>query len=60
VRNRDYREHKKLNGGPGGWRCTCCNPYRTEPRNMKARAHRLSRRVSKHRLNNDFRKIEID
>lgn len=37
----------KLERGPGGWRCLCCNPYRCQPRRMKARAHRLLRRIEK-------------
>ena len=37
----------KLDGGPGGWRCSCCNRYGCSPRKMKARARRLVRRVDK-------------
>jgi len=40
----------KMNGGPKGWKCPCCNPYNCHPRNMKALAHRRLRRVSKVRL----------
>ena len=58
MRNRDYRDHKKLQAGPGGWHCSCCNPYRTEPRRMKPLARRLVRRTNKHRLAKDFGKIE--
>ena len=45
--SKDYRGIAKLNGGPGGWRCPCCNPYRCAPCRMKAKAHRLARRVGK-------------
>lgn len=47
---KDYREHKKLQGGPGGWRCACCNPYGRSPRKMKANARRLVRRVTKQKI----------
>lgn len=47
---KDYLGTHKLNAGPGGWRCPCCNPYGRSPRKMKAQAHRLLRRVSKQAL----------
>ena len=43
---------EKLHGGPGGWHCHCCNPYRTSPRKMKPLARRTVRRVNKQRLKN--------
>ena len=48
----DYLDTPKLNGGPGGWRCKCCNPYNCNPRLMKAKARRLVRRASKQALRN--------
>lgn len=39
-----YRKDDKLRGGPGGWGCSCCNPYNCNPRNMKSLARRLARR----------------
>lgn len=44
---KDYKSKGKLNGGPGGWRCPCCNPYHTSPRKMKAKARRRLRRTTK-------------
>lgn len=44
---KDYRSVKKLNAGPGGWRCGCCNPMGCSPRKMKVRARRMLRHVSK-------------
>ena len=46
----DYRGIKKLNRGPGGWKCPCCNPFDRHPRNMKHKAHRLARHVRKNDL----------
>jgi hypothetical protein len=43
---RDYITHKKLDGGPGGWHCPCCNKYGTN-RKIKPKARRLVRRVNK-------------
>lgn len=53
---RDYRHNKKLQGGPGGWYCSCCNPFRCSPRRMKPLARRLARRTTKHRLETEVRK----
>lgn len=50
---KSYLGHKKLNGGPGGWSCPCCNNYGCSPRHMKARARRLVRRVTKQTLRQD-------
>lgn len=47
---KNYRSSKKLNGGPGGWDCPCCNNYGCLARHMKARARRLVRRVAKQEL----------
>lgn len=47
---KDYLDTPKLNGGPGGWRCACCNPYGCNPRLMKAKARRLIRRANKQAL----------
>ena len=44
---KDYHKHNKLNGGPGGWHCPCCNNYGSSPRKMKPLARRLVRRVKK-------------
>ena len=45
---RDYKSGVgKVNGGPGGWKCACCNSYGCHPRNMKALAHRRVRRVAR-------------
>ena len=41
---KSYRRDDKLNSGPGGWGCSCCNPYNCHPRNMKHLARRLVRR----------------
>jgi hypothetical protein len=49
-----YRSHKKLNAGPGGWGCPCCNPYRCHPRRMKSKARRFVRRVEKARLTKEW------
>lgn len=35
---------KKLNAGPGGIKCVCCNPFRS-----KAKAKKLSSRVARRR-----------
>lgn len=45
--NAVYRPVAKLNAGPGGWKCPCCNPYRRPARRMKALAHRIVRRKGK-------------
>lgn len=46
---RDYTKSSvgKLDGGPGGWKCGCCNPYHCHPRNMKALARRRVRRAGR-------------
>jgi len=46
---RDYTKSTvgKLDGGPGGWKCRCCNPFNCHPRNMKALARRRVRRVGR-------------
>lgn len=49
---RHYDGHPKLNGGPGGWKCPCCNPFRCAPRRMKAKAHRFIRRKENERVRN--------
>ncbi len=42
-----YLNHSKLNGGPAGWYCPCCNKYGCHPSYMKFLARRLIRIVSK-------------
>jgi len=42
--------HRYLTSGPGGWHCSCCNPYGKSTRKMKALAHRLVRRKRKQEL----------
>ncbi len=44
---------KKLNGGPGGWRCPCCNPMGCSPRKMKAKARRMTRHINKQNLRSE-------
>lgn len=44
---KDYIGVAKLQEGPGGWKCRCCNPYGCSPRKMKAKARRRVRRTSK-------------
>lgn len=51
--SKDYRSIAKLRGGPGGWYCVCCNPYRCHPRKMKRMARRLARRTSRQRVRED-------
>jgi len=41
---------KTLNGGPGGIRCKCCNPYKVKARRMKAVSRRMARRIAKREL----------
>jgi hypothetical protein len=41
---------KKLNAGPGGWHCPCCNPFHCHPRKMKAKARRMVRHINKQNL----------
>jgi hypothetical protein len=45
---------KSLLGGPAGWHCKCCNPYKCHPRKMKPLARRLYRRVSKQNFEKDW------
>ena len=53
MKVKEYTEaSEKLHGGPGGWYCPCCNPFHCNPRNMKAKARRIVRRVNKQRLKN--------
>jgi hypothetical protein len=47
---RDYKGLGKMDSGPGGWHCPCCNSYGTSARKMKPLARRRLRRVSKQRL----------
>ena len=54
-----YLGIKKLDKGPGGWHCSCCNPYRCSVRKMKARARRLTRRISRHELINQLQSVEV-
>lgn len=51
--SKDYRSISKLQGGPGGWHCVCCNPCRCHPRKMKRTARRLTRRVNRQRVRED-------
>lgn len=51
---RDYKDKKKLDGGPGGWHCPCCNHYGCCARKMKPKARRLTRRTNKHNLKKDL------
>ena len=44
---KEYFGKGKLQAGPGGWGCPCCNPYGCHPRNMKHLARRHVRRKSK-------------
>ena len=44
---RDYRGIVKLDGGYGGWRCPCCNPFSAETRKMKTKARRIMRHITK-------------
>jgi len=44
---------KKLNGGPGGWHCPCCNPMGCSPRKMKAKARRMTRHINKQKLRSE-------
>ena len=37
----------KVQEGSGGWRCPCCNPYRTTVQKMKVLARRRVRRTTK-------------
>lgn len=48
---KDYKHVKKLNAGPGGWHCPCCNPMGCSSRKMKVRARRMLRRVTKQNTN---------
>jgi hypothetical protein len=50
---KDYLGFPKLNAGPGGWHCPCCNAYGCCARKMKDRAHRLFRRVAKLNLHKE-------
>ena len=38
----------KLNAGPGGWNCPCCNNF-SSPRKGKPKARRIFRRTTKQR-----------
>jgi hypothetical protein len=44
---------KKLNAGPGGWGCPCCNPFGCSPRKMKHKARRMIRHINKQNLRNE-------
>jgi hypothetical protein len=44
----------KLRGGPGGWKCPCCNPMNCSPRNMKHLARRMVRHITKQRMAKDI------
>lgn len=50
---KDYLSEPKLDGGPGGWHCPCCNKYRTCARKMKPLARRRVRRNFKNRFCKD-------
>lgn len=49
---KDYKGIAKLNAGPGGWHCNCCNPFGCNPRKMKPLARRHVRRVFKQMTRN--------
>jgi ubiquitin C-terminal hydrolase len=56
---KEYTEaSEKLNGGPGGWKCPCCNNYQCSPRKMKMKAHRVARRNNKQKMNIDLKNID--
>ena len=51
--NKSYRCNSgKLCGGPGGWKCNCCNPYGGSNKG-KAKARRIVRRKSKLEINKE-------
>ena len=52
---KDYR-CKKMNAGPGGWGCPCCNPFNKGPRRMKVLARRYVRHVAKSAI----RKVDVE
>lgn len=49
-----YKGVKKLNHGPGGIGCPCCNTFGCCPQKMKPRSRRLARRVKKQELNKEL------
>ncbi len=53
----EYKEMKKLKGGPGGIYCPCCNPYCCCPQKMKPKSRRLTRRVKKQELRKELGKL---
>lgn len=50
---KDYLDIKKLNAGPGGWLCPCCNPYHCSPNKMKKLARRRLRHLKKQNLSKE-------
>lgn len=51
----EYKEMRKLqHKGPGGLKCSCCNPYGESPRFMKPKSRRLTRRVKKQQFKKEM------
>lgn len=42
-----YRSNGKLSVGVCGWKCRCCNPFRTDSRKAKTKLRRRNRRTIK-------------
>lgn len=54
MKEKEYTENAKLNAGPGGWKCPCCNPYGVPTRKMRKLAHRRIRRTKKNLLKKEL------
>ena len=55
---KDYFDIHTLQSGPGGWGCTCCNPFDCSSRKMKPKARRIVRRVNKYRLRVELKTLD--
>lgn len=48
-----WKSHRKR-VGPGGIKCTCCNPYNCHPRKSKPMERKMIRRKMKRELKNEI------
>jgi hypothetical protein len=51
---KDYHGKGKIQPGPGGFKCSCCNQYHDE----KEKTRRANRRIEKQKLRKELSKVD--
>lgn len=51
---KDYHGKSKIQPGPGGFKCSCCNQYHDE----KEKTRRANRRIEKQKLRKELSKTD--